>query len=82
MHLRALAKFGQGQIGVLDVPPHGQIGAVNLQHDAGLGHAFVFMAHHVSDGVQIGFVVFVMVIAKKQRHHTGRRRTHEHLLRR
>ena len=82
MHLRALAKFGKGQIGVLDVPPHGQIGAVNLQHDASLGHAFVFVTHHFGNGIQIGFVVFVMVIAEKQRHHTRRRRTHEHLLRR
>ena len=41
------------QVGELDVAAHRQVGAVELQHEAGLGDRLVLVLHRVGDGVQV-----------------------------
>ena len=65
------------EVGVLDVAAHAEVGAVDLQDEAGLGDGLVFVAHRVGDGVDVGLVVLVVVVAEEQRHHAGRGRAHE-----
>jgi hypothetical protein len=74
---RALAELGEVQVRVLDVPAHGEIGTIDLQHDAGLGDGLVFVPHRLRDREQVGLVVLVVVVAEEQRHHAGRGRAHE-----
>ena len=50
----ALAELLEVEVGVLDVPAHAEVGAIDLQHDAGLGDGLVFVAHRVGDGVDVG----------------------------
>ena len=73
----ALAEFLEVEVGVLDVPAHAEIGAVDLQHEARLGDRLVFVAHRLGDGVEVRLVILVVVVAKEQRHHAGRGRAHE-----
>ena len=73
----ALAEFVEVEVGVLDVPAHGEVGTVDLQDEAGLGDGLVFVAHRVGDGEEIGLVVLVVLVAEEQRDHAGRRRAHE-----
>ena len=54
-----------------------EVGAIDLQYEAGFGDRFVFVPHGIGDGVNIALEVLVMIVAKKQRHHAGRGRTHE-----
>ena len=75
----ALAEFLEVEIGILDVPAHAEIGAVELQHEAGLGDGLVFVAHRVGDGVDVGLEILVVVVAEEQRHHAGRGGAHEAL---
>ncbi len=42
MELCALAELGGRERGILDVPAHGEVGAVELQHQAGRGDGLVF----------------------------------------
>ena len=67
VQLRALAEFRQAQIGVLDVPAHGEVGAVDLQDEAGFGDGLVFVPHGLGDGVDIALEVLVVVVAEEQR---------------
>ena len=76
----ALAEFLEVEVGVLDVPAHAEIGAVELQHEAGFGDGLVFVAHRVGDGVDVGLEILVVVVAEEQRHHAGRGRAHEAFL--
>ena len=64
MHADALAELRKIEVGVLDVPAHAEVGAVDLQHQAGLRDGLVFVAHRLGDGVKIGLVVLVVVVAK------------------
>ena len=77
-----LAELLQAQIGVLDVPAHAEVGAVDLQDEAGLGHGLVLLAHGLGDGKKVGLVVLVVLVAEEQRDHAGRGRAHEALRRR
>ena len=77
VQLRALAEFRQAQIGVLDVPAHAEVGAIDLQDEAGLGDGLVFVTHRIGDGVDVGLEILVVVVAEEQRHHAGRGRAHE-----
>ena len=67
VQLRALAEFGEVEVGILDVPAHAEVGTVDLQHEAGLGDRLVFVAHRVGDGVDVGLEVRVMIVAEEQR---------------
>ncbi len=67
LQLGALAEFGEREIGVLDVAAHGEIGAIDLQHDAGVGDGLVFVAHGVGDGEKIFLVARIVVVAEEQR---------------
>ena len=75
----ALAERLEIEVGVLDVPAHAEIGAIDLQHEAGLGDGLVFVAHRLGDGVDVGLEILVVVVAEEQRHHAGRGGAHEAL---
>ena len=60
------------RLGVLDVPAHGQVGTVHLQHEAGLGHRLVLGLHRLGDRLQVGFLGRVVVVAEEERDHAGR----------
>ena len=77
VQLRALAEFRQAQVRVLDVTSHAEVGAVDLQHEAGFGDGFVFVTHRIGDRVDVGLEILVVVVAKEQRHHAGRGGAHE-----
>jgi len=53
VHAGALAKLRQVKIRILDVPPHGEIGTIDLQHDPGLRDRLVFVPHRICDRKQI-----------------------------
>ena len=46
---RTLAKLCEAQLRVLNMASHGEIGAIDLQHDAGVGDAFIFDPHRFGD---------------------------------
>ena len=77
MHRGALAKLREAELRVLDVPAHGEVGAIDLQHDAGRGDRLIFVAHRIGDGEQIGLLARIVVVAEEQRDDAGRRRAHE-----
>ena len=54
-------------MGVLDVPSHGEIGAVDLQDQAGLRDGLVFLSHRFGDRVEIGLLARIMAIVEEQR---------------
>ena len=62
-----LRNSGKVEIGVLDVATHGEIGTIDLQHEAGIGDGLVFVPHRIGDGVDVGLVVLVVVVAEEQR---------------
>ena len=62
---------------ILDVLAHREVGAIDLQHEAGLGDRLVFVPHRVRDGVEIGLLARIVIVAEEHRHHAGRRRAHE-----
>ena len=67
----ALAELFQVEIGVLDVPAHAEIGAIELENEAGICHGLVLVSHRVGDGVDVSLEVLVVVVAEEQRHHAG-----------
>ena len=75
--LRALAELRQAEIGILNMPAHAEIGAVDLQDEACLGDDLIFVTHRIGDGVDVALEVLVVVVAEKQRHHAGRGGAHE-----
>ena len=60
--------------GVLDVPAHGQVGAVDLQHEAGAGHRLVLVTHRLGDREQVLLVAAVVLVAEEERDDAGRGR--------
>ena len=72
-----LAEGLQIDVVVLDVLAHREIGAIDLQHEARLGDRLVFGAHRVRDGVEIGLLARIVIVAEEHRDHAGRRRAHE-----
>ena len=77
MQRGALAEFRHAQIGILDVPAHGEVGAIDLQDEAGFGHGLVFVPHGLGDRRQIGLLARIMIVAEEQPDHAGRGRAHE-----
>src|SRR6266849_4139231 len=75
-----LAEFFQGEARVLDVPPHGEVGAIDLQDDPGLRYRFVLVAHGIGDGEKIRFLAVVVLVPEKKPDHAGRGGAHEHFL--
>ena len=65
MELRALAEFRHAEIGILNVPAHGEIGAIDLQNEAGFGDSLVFVLHRVGDGVNVALEILVIIVAEK-----------------
>src|SRR6266436_5961904 len=72
MELRLLAELGKAQLGELDVPPHGEIRAVDLQDQAGLCDGLVFLPHRLGDSVKIGLFARAMSVVEEQRDDTRR----------
>ena len=81
VELRLPAPFGEAQVRMLDVPPHAEVGTVDLQHDPGVGDGLVLVPHRVGDGEKIRFFACVVLVAKEERDDTGRGCRHEHLFR-
>ena len=77
VELRGLAEGLQVDVVILDVLAHREVGAIDLQHEAGARHRLVFGAHRIRDGVEIGLLARVVVVAEEHRHHAGRGRAHE-----
>ena len=77
VHPGAFAEFREAQVRILDVAAHGEVGAVDLQHDAGFGDRLVFLAHRLGDREQIRLLARVVVVAEEQRDDAGRGRAHE-----
>jgi hypothetical protein len=76
---RPLTKLCEAQLRVLNMASHGEIGAIDLQHDAGIDDAFIFDPHRFGDRMEIAFLVRIVIVAKKQRDHTRRCGAHEGL---
>ena len=64
-----LRKSDRLEIGVLNVPAHGEVRAIDLQDETGLGDRFVFVTHGIRNGVNIALEILVVVVAEEQRHH-------------
>jgi hypothetical protein len=69
---RRLAKLVGAERGVLDVPPHRQVRAVHLQHEAGARHRLVLVPHGLGDREQVLLVAAVVLVAEEQRDDAGR----------
>ena len=54
-----------------------QVGAVDLQHEAGIDDRAVFPRHHLGQRIKIGFVRGIVLVLQIARDLTGRRRGHE-----
>ena len=67
MKPRPLAEFLDRQVGILDVPAHRQVGAVDLQGDPGRCNCFVLAAHRLRDREQVCFLARVVAVAEEQR---------------
>ena len=72
-----LAESLDVQVGVLDVAAHAEVGAVDLQHEAGGGDRLVLVAHRLGDGEEIGLVSRIVLVAEEQRDDAGRGGAHE-----
>ena len=62
-----LAEFLDRQVGILDVPSHRQVRAIDLHDDAGGCDRLVLGAHRLCDGEQVGLLVRIVVVAEEQR---------------
>ena len=65
VELRALAEFRQTQVRILNMPTHGQVGAIDLQDETGPGDRLVFVPHGVSNRVDVAFKIFVVIVAEE-----------------
>jgi len=72
MEPRPFAEFLDRQVGILDVPAHRQVGAVDLQGDPGRRNRLVFTAHRLRDREQVRFLARVVVVAEEQRYDAWR----------
>ena len=50
VHLCAFAKFGERQVCVLNMPSHGEVGAIELQIESRVDDRLVFVAHRIRYG--------------------------------
>src|SRR5690606_13502539 len=80
VHADALAKLLGREVRELHVPTHREVGAVDLQGDAGLGDRLVLVAQPLGECEDILFVAGVVLVGKEQRGHPGRSRAHEGLV--
>ena len=64
-------KFVEAQRSELDVPPHREIRAVDLENEPGPGHRLVLVFHRVGDGEEVRLVGRVVVVAKEEGHDAG-----------
>jgi hypothetical protein len=62
---------------ILDVLAHREIRTIDLQHESCAGDRLVFLPHRVGDGVEIGLLARIVIVAEEHRDHAGRRRAHE-----
>ena len=74
------AELVEAQVGVLDVPPHPEVGTIDLQVDARSRHRLVLRPHGVGDREQVRLVARVMVVAEEQRDDARGRRRQERVL--
>ena len=55
MHGDLLAEVGEAQIAKYSMAAQRQIGAVELQDEAGVDDRLIFLAHHIGEGENIFF---------------------------
>ena len=53
------------------MPAHGEVGAVDLQDEAGPRDRLVLVPHRVRDGEEVGLVAAVVVVAEEERDDAG-----------
>src|SRR5271166_994171 len=75
------AEFTKAQLGILNVPAHGEVRTVDLQDQTGLGDGLVFLPHSLGDRVEIGLLARIMPVVEEQRDDTRRGGTEEGFLR-
>src|SRR5215472_1534962 len=64
---RLFTEFRKAQLGILDVPAHCEIRAIDLQDQTGLRDSLVFLPHRLGDREQVGLLTRIMTIVEKQR---------------
>ncbi len=80
VHLRLLAPLRKGEVGVLDVPSHAQVRAVDLEDEAGLRDRLVLLPHRIGDREQVRLLGGIVLVAEEERHDAGRRGREERVL--
>ena len=74
-----LAELVVGQVAVLVVARGGEIGRIDLQHEAGFDDGAVLGLHHIGERFHIGVLARVVQVDDEAREDAGRRRGHEHI---
>src|SRR5439155_210331 len=74
------AELVETQVGELDVPPHPEIRAVELEDEARPRHRLVLGPHRLGDREQVRLVARVVVVVEEQRDHARRRGRDEPVL--
>ena len=79
---RRLAEILEAEIGMLDVPAHGEIGAIELQDQPGIDDRLVFRPHRLGDRFEIRLGAWIVIVAEEQRDEAGRSGAQKSLCRR
>ncbi len=77
IHGDALAELVQREVGELHVPPHCQVGAIDLQGDPGSGNGLVFVPQPFGEGEDVFLVAGVELVGEEQRGDAGAGGGHE-----
>src|SRR2546427_2297028 len=72
-----LQELGVAQIGEREMPPHGEVGAVHLQHEPGPMNRVVLLLHDVDQARQIRFTSRVVLVLQEVRDDPRRGRRHK-----
>ena len=67
-----VAEFGESEPGILDVPAHREVGAVELQDETGVDDSLVFRPHRLGDRREIALFARIMAVMEEQRDETRR----------
>ena len=67
----------EAQGGELDVPPHGEVRAIDLEQEPRTDHRLVLVPHGVRDGEEVGLVARVVVVPEEEGDHPRRGRRQE-----
>ena len=76
-----LAEVGEAFVEIDHVAQHREVGAIELQHEAGVDDRRVFAPHHVGEREHVSFLARVVFVFQVARDLPGRGRGHEELFR-